>query len=304
MLFWRKPKKVGDDRREKAEATFNKAKDLFDKGEIDAAISMSHAARDLYESTKDTEGLGRAENLIGDILRSIGQFDFAEKAYQRATVAFKSTEGDAESFMELGEVHQFQDERDEAIAAYEKALSLYRRLNDKPKIAQLTRSIAYLLYEKEQWVEAEKYYRDALELAEQTQMQDLKDSIILEIGNAIAHQGRLNEARRLFEQSAAQARATNDPDTLADALHSLAITYVAEGNRQRASELYAESLALNQQSNDRAGVAYTLFEMGVNEAEAGDRPKGRDLIQQAMTIYEELGAPELAVAKEKLAQYA
>jgi tetratricopeptide (TPR) repeat protein len=302
-MFWRKPNKTVDERKQKADTTFQKAKDLFERGEIDAAISLSHAARDLYEAVKEPEALGKAENFIGDVLRSIGQYDFAEKAYVRAAAAFKGTEGDAESFLELGEVHQFQGERDEAIEAYEKALGLYRRLSDKAKIAQVTRAIGYLLYEKEQWATAEKYYRDALELAEQTGMIDFQDSIMLEIGNAIAQQGRLDEARRLFEKSAARAKATNDYDTKADALHSLAVTYVAEGNRQRARELYNESLALNQQFNDKRGMAYTLYEMGVNEAEDGNRDKGKALLQQSITLYDELNAPEVELARETLTRY-
>jgi tetratricopeptide (TPR) repeat protein len=302
-MFWRKPTKTVDERKQKADTTFQKAKDLFERGEVDAAISLSHAARDLYEAVKDTEALGQAENYIGDILRSIGQYDFAEKAYIRAAAAFKGSEGDAESFMELGEVHQFQGEREEATAAYEKALVLYRKLGDKSKIALVTRAIAYLLYEKEEWATAEKYYRDALDLAEQTGMLDFQDSILLEIGNAIAQQGRLDEARRLFEKSAARAKATNDHDTMADALHSLAVTYVAEGNRQRAREPYDESLALNQKFGDKRGMAYTLYEMGVNDAEDGNRDKGKALLQQSIDLYDELNAPEVDLARQTLTRY-
>lgn len=302
-MFWRKANKTVDEKLDKARSTFQKAKDMYEKGEIDAAISLSHAARDLFQSTKDNEGLGRAENFIGDILQSIGQHDFAEKAYVRAAAAFKDPANDAETFMELGEAHQLQGERPEALEAYERSLGLYRRLNEQAKVAQITRSIAFILYELERWAESEKYYRDALKMADETGMKELKDSITLEIGNAIAQQGRLDEARRFFEQSASQARATKDNDTLADALHSLAVTYVAEGNRKRAGELYDESLKLNLESGDRRGQAFTLYEMGVNEAELGNREKGRDLLKQAQTIYEDLGASEADLTRETLQKY-
>ena len=136
-MFWRKPDKTVDERRQKATDIFNKAKTLFERGEVDAAISLSHAARDLFESAKDAEGLGRAEDLIGDILTSIGQYSYAEKAYERATVAFKAPEDDAETFRELAEVKQYQGKREEAIESYQKALGLYKKLNDQTHTAQI-----------------------------------------------------------------------------------------------------------------------------------------------------------------------
>src|SRR5688572_12782809 len=68
----------------RAAETLQRARAAFQRDDAEAALSLANAARDLYEVTKDTEGLGHAHDLLGDVLMQLGQFEEAARSYEQA----------------------------------------------------------------------------------------------------------------------------------------------------------------------------------------------------------------------------
>lgn len=276
----------------KAAETLRRARAAFQRNDIDAALSLANAARDQYEDTRETEALGHAYDLLGDVLMQMGQFEEAARSYEQAAHWFKLPLNDAETFVKLAEVNHYEGHLDKALAAYRQASQLYDRLGESQEALLVICRIGYILYQQQKWEEAEKTYRTALQRAEGEGLQEIVENNLLDIANSLTQQGRSNEARTILQQIAARAREEHNQGLLADALHSLAYTYAQSNQRLRASELYLESLELKQGLRNRLRVADTLFELGVNENELGHREVARNRLEQAAAIYQELGVQE------------
>lgn len=279
----------------KAQATYAQARQLFERGDVDAALSLSHVARDLYADTQDYTGLGRAEQLIAAIFETLGQPDLARAALRRARAVYKQPDDEAQVQVELARLARAQGRVDEAVDALRQAGALFKKLKQPQRELEVVTELGYLLYEQGQWVKAEKVYRRALRLAEALRLEHSEDSLMLEIGNALAQQGKVHAARTMFERSIDSAKATGDKTTLAAGLHSLAITYALADDYEQANMLFRNSLRLSQETGNTLGMAYTLYEMGLTQAAGGRREQARQLIERAGELYAELDAPEVDV---------
>lgn len=293
MPTWRRSALKETERLHKARVTYQQARRLFEQGDVEAALSLAHVARDLYADTKDNDGLGYAEQLIAEVFNSMGQPELAMAALQRATAVFKQPEDDAQALVQLAAVAREQGRVDDALRALRQAVARFKRLRQPERELEVVKELGYLLYEQGAWAEAERTYRRALRLAEWLRLDEIEDSLMLEIGNALAQQGKAQAARAMFERSIDSAKATGDRATLAAGLHSLAITYVLAEDYPQAETLFRNSLRLSQEMGAKLGMAYTLYEMGLTQAAQGRPDQARQLIERAGELYAELDAPEV-----------
>lgn len=288
----------------RAAETLKRARAALSQGDIEAALSMAQTAVDQYQGTRDREGLGHAHDLLGEILMQMDHFEVAAQHFQEAANQFLLPQNDAETFVKLAEASHYRGELDKAIAAYRQAVTLYNRLNEPAEALLVTCRLGYVLYQQQNWEEAEKVYRSALDKASDLGLEEIVENSLLEIGNALARQGRIEEAKQILKQVVARARADESLAILADALHSLAYTYSQDGQRERASEVYQESLRLKQSLRDRLSVADTMYELGINEGERGSRVQARHWLEQAAQIYKELNRTEqLEITRSVLDRY-
>lgn len=301
MLFPH-PAKMRPPSNHKAETHLRRAEALLESGELEAALSLASAARQAFQDSDMDESLAQAERLLGDILVQLGQPALALPYYKQAARRMERPTDAAACWMRLAEANEQLGRRVEAIDAYREARRLYRALKLEQPRLDATYRVAYLYYELEDWRNAEKFYRRALELASQLGQADMRDDILLELGNSVAHLGRLSEARRLFEQSAAHARATADEHVLAAALHGLGVTLAQAGRHEIARSMYEQSLRLKLTQDNNRCTAFTLYEMGMNEAALDRIDCAMRLVQQAVHLYEEIEAPEAEVARAGLAR--
>ena len=300
-MFFPHPTKTFKPANLKAESQLQRGRALLESGELEAALSLANAARQAFQDCYVETGLAQAERLLGDVLVQLGQPDLAVAHYKQAAGWMKNADEAAACWRCVAEAYEQMGRRLEAIEAYRQARRLYRSLKlDAPRL-DATYRLAFLYYELEDWANAEKYYRKALTLATRMGQTSARDDILLELGNSVAHQGRLAEARRLFEQSAAHARASADDHVLAAALHGLAVTFTHSGRHEHARALFEQSLQVQEEHSVSHSVAYTLYEMGMNEAALGQSDHAVRLVQQAVSLYERLNAPEVAVARAGLA---
>lgn len=301
-MLWPNPNQTLKPYCRKADTTYDRAKDALERGEIEAALTLSHAARDLYERTTNHEGLALAEALIGDVLVELGQFGPACQHYEHA-LRFGRPQEKAPVWVRLADTRREAGHRADAIAAYEQARLVYKRLGHANLQLYVTHQIALLYYEQEQWAEAEGYYNKVLRLVQRGVGREIRGRILLELGNTLAHLGRLDEARRLFAQSAAYAGAAGDQSSLASALHGLGVTYAYSGQPRDALPLYQHSLGLKTELGDKLTEACTTYELGMSWATLGCSQQAAQLLRRAITLYDELNAPEAEIAHATLSAY-
>jgi tetratricopeptide (TPR) repeat protein len=116
---------------------------LYKRGELDAAEAALRQSLGLYEELSPTddalkEGTARISNALGQLYRDRGQFDKAEKMYNKAVAIDKAMGRDADlanDYNNLGLLYQARKKPDLAEQAYVEALRIQKKLQSNEGIA-------------------------------------------------------------------------------------------------------------------------------------------------------------------------
>ncbi len=140
---------------------------------------------------------------------------------QRATAA-----GDAAERLRLlgslGETYYLLGEHQEAFPLLEEALALARSLQDRRReVANLLRLATAQQYAGSH-SQAERLFRQALDLADTSHQTEYIDFIWQHLGKCLMEQGRVDEAIGCFEEALARRQRKGDADLLASTERALA----------------------------------------------------------------------------------
>ena len=221
----------------------------------------------------------RSYNFAFDNLQSVLQAQGNEKeaeALRRqrladTTRAVERTPEDPETWFQRGVAHAELHRHREAIADYEKAISLLEQLATFPskREQRVQHAGAYIELANShaalgKQTEAEQLYKKALELQKAVLGADHKDTLwtMHSLANSYAAQGRHAEAAKLGEETLALQRVklrSDHPATLWR-MHDLANSYAALERYAEAVKLYEETLAprKNEPGADRFDTAQSM----------------------------------------------
>jgi tetratricopeptide (TPR) repeat protein len=300
LLFWNKAVQADY---LKTEATLKEARTALADGDMDKALSLANTAYGLCEAQRDAR-LGSAALLLAEVLHTIGQFELAAEKYVVAASSLSDKLVAGGALRQAAEIRLELGDANAALALLVQAREAYHASGDAEALLTTVCRMAFVHYEREQWAAAEKWYREALKLAERRGNIELQDTILLELGNAVAQQERMIEAQALFERGAKLARTTGDKNALSAALHGLAVTSVALGDASRAHTLFRETLRLKRELGDTLGVAHTLYELGVMQAMLGQCDQAMTFLGRSVAMYEQESAAEVEVARAAWNSYA
>jgi tetratricopeptide (TPR) repeat protein len=103
--------------------------------------------------------------------------------------------------------------------------------------------------------------------------------------------GRLDDAATLYQWVLRLARADEDADTEAAALHQLGIVASHQGQPAEAAAFYQQSLAIKQARGNRAGQSATLHELGRLALERDDLDGATAALNESLEIARTTGDP-------------
>lgn len=212
--------------------------------------SVSEAALRAAQRADDPATVARQLNYLGVIALEQQRFDEAVACFERSLticLEISDRDGEARALNSLGIVNRRQRRFDEAIACYEQSLALRRQLGDR----------------------------------------EGEDKALNNLGNAFAEQQRFDEAIACFERSLAISREIGG--SARRTLNSLGDLYQRQGHAAEAITCYEQSLALCRQAGDRYTEASNLRKLGL--AVQGSSA-ARGYWTDALAILMELGAPE------------
>lgn len=177
-----------------------------------------------------------------------------------------------------------------ALERYEKALALWRSLNDRPGEAAALGHIGtahYLLDEKQKALDA---FQRQLQLwrAETDRLKEVAEAIH-NIGVIYASMGMAQKAIEFYQEALPLRRAAGDRLGLTSTLDNLGLAYLYAGEMQKASDYSHQALALFRELNDRTGMANTLNNIGGINFTLGDYRKALEYFGQALELRRALG---------------
>jgi tetratricopeptide (TPR) repeat protein len=173
----------------------------------------------------------------------------------------------------------------------EKALSIYRHLNDERNISVALHELGHLAEIQEDFNEARRLFGESLEIDKRLGNQSDIAIDLHSLATIVHKQGKLEEARRLYEESLEINRKLGNQIVIAITLLNLAAIARAQGLLGEARRLYEESLEINRKLGSQDGIAITLHALGLLTEQEGNKDEAVRLISEALSIYERLGSP-------------
>jgi tetratricopeptide (TPR) repeat protein len=139
------------------------------------------------------------------------------------------------------------------------------------------------------WDLAEKYFQDALAIAEKENNKRHIASSLGMLGDIERKRGNWDEAEKLFQQSLALRTELGDRQGMATSWGVLGEIERNRGNWDEAEKLFRKSWALRTELGDRQGMAYSWGVLGDIERNRGNWEEAEKLYQQSLEMMTELG---------------
>jgi tetratricopeptide (TPR) repeat protein len=117
---------------------------------------------------------------------------------------------------------------------------------------------------------------------------------------ALFLEGRIAEARPLFERAVALQREIGDPHMLANFLSNLGDAARDLGDSDAAMRCYEESLVMSRELGERWLITYLLEDVAMLAALEGRAQQALRLVTAASRIRDEIGAPLPPESQRKL----
>jgi len=132
------------------------------------------------------------------------------------------------------------------------------------------------------WGLAEKYFKDALAIAEE---EDNKSGIVSSwawLGYIERTRGNWDEAEKLYRQSLEVETELGDRSGMASCWRLLGDIELHRGNWDEAEKLYRQSLEVETELGDREGIAKSIGSLGYNELGRGNLDTAEQLLTEAL----------------------
>ena len=183
---------------------------------------------------------------------------------------------------------------EDAIHAFEAALTVAKRLNSPADIAECYLRIGMGHRYIDQYSVALENYDKALGAAQESGRKPLIAMVLRAQGLSLRALGRTNESIACDERSIAIYRELNDQFNVSRGLNNLAVTYWNMGDLRRAAELMEESIQVARPWP--AMVDFVLPNLGAIAALQGNTAAARGYLEQALRGIESRNNPQDLIA--------
>ncbi len=222
-------------------------------------------------------------------------------AFLDAAIAFRATAGEraqAQGRLSVAVRHHlFEGDHlstrkrfEDAIAAYESALTLARQCDDRFGEAGALGRIGSAWRHLGRTDRAMEALQACLALAREIQDRDLEVAALGNLGRVAQVAREFEAAREYQEQTLAIAREIGNRSLEAATLNNLGLAYDSLGDLARAHSMLEQCISLQEELGDRAGMAGSLGDLGLVFLSEGDFSGARSLFEQALALAREVGA--------------
>jgi tetratricopeptide (TPR) repeat protein len=269
----------------------------------DAAEHLERAAR-LCRDLGDTAELARALDNLGTVHGRTGNFADAAGNFAEALALCRElgdTDGEARALHNLGTVHGITGDYDAAVTSFRRALVLCRELGDPLGEAYAIDNLGSAYCRMARYGESVDCHRQALSLRREHGDRLGTAHALDNLGTAYRAMGEHRQALDCHQESLTVRREIGDLGDEPHALNNLGATLVSLGEADQAIHHHDQALALCRRTGNRFEQARAHDGLGAAHHELGDADQAREHWLAALTRYDELGVPEAAEIRARLA---
>ena len=266
---------------------------------IDEARNRLEQLRQTSEAEGDTSNVARTWLCQGQVDWCLGRHATAKSCLQRAQEMYSEL-GDSkqqgESLFWLGSSLRQCRKVDQAIEAFESALSLFKQASASERQLKALTSLIWLYRHNCQHDEAERLADEIQGIAANAtdHLAAAWDLTSFASGEMVmGYVKRQTEGERDRAEQASRAveaaRAGGDPKKLSFALSMFAMAASATGREAEARSANLEVLSLEQGRGDKLGEASAHASLGLFESHANNHDAARMHLKSAISLFVELG---------------
>jgi eukaryotic-like serine/threonine-protein kinase len=257
----------------------------------ESARDLEHAAGAYEEVTKRDPQAAAAFMRLGSVYGRRQQNDKAIAAFDKAQSLYDAqgnVEGMAEVFFQRGAFFNVGDKLPEAKEQLQHALDLARTTNNKSQEIKTLLQLGSVFYSTGETLRAEEYATRAVELARAEQLDNLTTNGLIDIGNALFLRGEYAEAQKRFEQALQIATANKGRRAEARALLSLGSLMSQQGSGAKAVSYLEPALAFYRQGNFARETSQALLLLGYSNEQQGNNEAALESFNEQLKLAQQV----------------
>jgi tetratricopeptide (TPR) repeat protein len=197
----------------------------------------------------------------------------------------------AEVHLGLGVVNEIQGEYIASRQSLEKALKLYREINNQLGESRVLNSLGVVENNLNDLVAAREYYEQAWQIKHMMGDRFGEGITLGNLGVLMEKQHHLTSAIEYFERSLEICREIQDEEGVEAALIGLGNNHHVLGEYQHAQAALEEALAISRKIGDRQGEGSIQTSLGELHNDLGQPEAGITFLKRSIQIAEEIGVP-------------
>ncbi|MDI1316943.1 tetratricopeptide repeat protein [Flavobacterium sp.] len=251
---------------------YNKLAFEFKESNTDSAFYYATKAEKLSQKIKYHTGLATAAINHGNINIILGNYNEGKKSFKRAQIIFQKLVDDdsnnksyknglARSYASLGVIFSQEGNYYEAIENYEKALSLYIKIDQKSSISKAYNNIGIVYKSRRNNKKAIEYFKKALKIQEEIGEQTLPVTMT-NIGVIYFEDNNLSQAYSYYIKAEKLFKTTQNTRGLALLYNYFGDYYIKMKAREKAEIHYKTALDLYESLQNKFGASLALYNLG------------------------------------------
>jgi len=224
-----------------------------------------------------------------DLGRAYEKNEEIKKAIESYVEATNRNPQDATAFLRVGILYGRQGDDATAIAAFDKADTLYQALANYEGQAEVSFQRGSLFDQRSRMPEARQHLQRALELANTTGNEYQHVKVLQKLGDVEIDANNIAEARRYMLAAIELAQAKGIDNLMKRGLIDLGNTYFASGDYAEAEKYFKQSLDLAQRQKDPRNTARALLALGSLSERRSNPDDMIRFVEQALPFYQQGG---------------
>ncbi len=207
-------------------------------------------------------------------------------------IAKSGKKGIANSYNNIGIVHDIQGNYEKAIMYYQKYLKICEELGDKKGMGSSFGNIGIVHQNQGNYEKAIMYYQKSLKIKEELRDRKGMSTSYNNIGAIHQYQGNYPKALEYYQKSLKIREELGDRKGMSGSYNNIGSIHNVQGNYPRAWEYLQKSLKIDEELGDRMGMSTCYINIGNIHYYQGNYPKALEYYQKSLKIKEELGERE------------
>lgn len=283
------------------DARFHLGRVAWRQGQFDIAKAQFESARAVALRTNDTEARARAENGLGLVHYSAGEYVQSRAALSVARDLSRDPVMRAKALLNLGIIANIEGDFDAAQSNYIRSRAAFQQADDAAGEALALNNIGMLYADLHNWDSADNAFAQCLDLCE-----SLGDRV--RIASVLVNRSEVRCARQRYDEAIADcdlaislAEEAGAEVQRGDALRWKGHALWRAGRHELAEQSLREAARIAHRTHVKLLEAEAARDLGLQAVELGDRERARKWLGRAQQLFDSLGAQrELTAIHEEL----